>query len=38
MLGQEVTEMQHSKKFVKKVRSAKMRQTLVITGDEQVSR
>jgi hypothetical protein len=38
MLGQKVAEMQHSKKFVKKVRSAKMRQTSVITGDEQISR
>jgi hypothetical protein len=38
MLGQEVAEMQHSKKFVEKVRSAKMRQTPVIAGDEQISR
>jgi hypothetical protein len=38
MPGYEVTELQHSKKFVKKVRSAEMRQTSVITGDAQISR
>jgi hypothetical protein len=38
MLGQEVAEMQHSKKFVKEVRSSKMRQTPMIAGDEQISR
>jgi hypothetical protein len=38
MPGHEVTELQHSNKFVKKVRPAEMRQTPVITGDEQISR
>jgi len=38
MLGQEIAKLQHSKEFVEKVRTAKVRQTPVITGDEQISR
>lgn len=37
MLGQEVAEMQHLKKFVEEVCAAKMRQTPVITGDQKIS-
>ena len=38
MTGQEMTELQHSKKFMEKVHSAKVRQTGMITGDSDVSR
>jgi hypothetical protein len=33
MAGKEVPQLQHSKKFMKKVHAAEVRQTLVITGD-----
>jgi hypothetical protein len=33
MGGQEVAELQHSQKFMKKLDAADMRQTLMITGD-----
>jgi hypothetical protein len=38
MMGQEMTELQHSQKFVEKVHSAEVRQTGMITGDSDVSR
>jgi len=36
--GQELPELQHSKKFVEEVRPTEMRQSPVIAGDEQISR
>jgi hypothetical protein len=38
MTGQEMTELQHSKKFMEKAHSAKVRQTSMITGNSDVSR
>jgi hypothetical protein len=38
MGGQEIAQLQHSQKFVKKVDTAEVRQARVITGDSNISR
>jgi hypothetical protein len=38
MTGKTIAKLQHSQEFVKEIRTAKMSEALVITGDSQISR